>query len=469
MDPRLHEAALNGNVATLHELLQEDPLLLHKLTLGALSETPLHIASLLGHISFTEEILKCGPGLARMSDERGSYPLHLALARGHVEIAKELLKVDPSLTQLRDKDGRIPLHLAALNGQVNMSKELLLIDPTSARAVSDRGETTLHLCVKHRQVEAAALVLEGDKELLNTKDQIGNTALHLATAKKQIQMLNLLLKEPNIDLNAKNAYDLTAFDVLVLTPSEIGDMDIVEMLLKAGCKRGKEPTALIESKNPGTWKTILGNVCDQWQKKDDDWLKDMHNTLMIVATIIATLTFQAGLNPPGGFWQESIRPPSPMPSPSIDKVDAGTAIHDYFDQTIFQIFMFFDMTGLVSSLTVVLTLISGFPVRNRLVTWILVIATRLAVSSVALAFTFGTLLIMKPGSETTNFPFYVLTCWIGIVFIFILGHGIMLLVCLVKLLIKFVFPGMQPEKSVKPATERETKQRDVGNPGCCLA
>ncbi|XP_077225506.1 uncharacterized protein LOC143858684 [Tasmannia lanceolata] len=467
MDPRLHEAALNGNVATLHELLKEDPLLLHKLTLGALSETPLHIASLLGHMSFTEEILKHGPGLARMSDERGSYPLHLASARGHVEIAKELLKVDPSLTQLRDKDGRIPLHLAALNGQVNMSKELLWIDPTSARAVSDRGETTLHLCMKHRQVEAAALFLEGDKdllnmkdqsgntELLNLKDQSGNTALHLATTKKQIQMLNLLLKEPNIDLNAKNAYDLTAFDVLVLTPSETGDMDIVEMLLRAGCKRGKEPTALIESKNPGTWKTMLGNVCDLWQKKDDDWLKDMHNTLMIVATIIATITFQAGLNPPGGFWQDSIRPPSPMPSPSIDEVDAGTAIHDYSNRHFFEVFMFFDMAGLVSSLTIILTLMSGFPVRNRPTTWILVIATRLAVSSMGLAFAFGTLVIMKPGSETTNFPFYFFICWIGIVFIFVLGHGIMLLDYLVR--------------CAKRARGRETKKRDDGRPGCCLA
>nr|AGV40516.1 hypothetical protein [Phaseolus vulgaris] len=39
-------------------------------------------------------------------------------------------------------------------------------------------------------------------------------------------------------------------------------------------------------------------------KDKDEWLKDMRGNLSLVATVIATMTFQSALNPPGG-----VRPP----------------------------------------------------------------------------------------------------------------------------------------------------------------
>jgi len=35
-----------------------------------------------------------------------------------------------------------------------------------------------------------------------------------------------------------------------------------------------------------------------------NWIEEMRGSLMIVATVIASLTFQIAINPPGGVWQQ---------------------------------------------------------------------------------------------------------------------------------------------------------------------
>jgi hypothetical protein len=34
----------------------------------------------------------------------------------------------------------------------------------------------------------------------------------------------------------------------------------------------------------------------------ENWMEETRGTLMIVATVIATMAFQAGISPPGGVW-----------------------------------------------------------------------------------------------------------------------------------------------------------------------
>ncbi|WJX92179.1 hypothetical protein P8452_73859 [Trifolium repens] len=50
------------------------------------------------------------------------------------------------------------------------------------------------------------------------------------------------------------------------------------------------------------WKKVLLEKVWSWltHKDKDKWLKDMRGNLSLVATVIATITFQMALNPPGG-------------------------------------------------------------------------------------------------------------------------------------------------------------------------
>ncbi|KAJ0091104.1 hypothetical protein Patl1_14550 [Pistacia atlantica] len=66
-----------------------------------------------------------------------------------------------------------------------------------------------------------------------------------------------------------------------------------------------------------------GNRTEKSVEKKDDWLKEMSNALMVVASLIATVTFQAGLNPPGGVWQDTKQPPQDGAPTSEPITEAG--------------------------------------------------------------------------------------------------------------------------------------------------
>ncbi|GKC70949.1 ankyrin repeat-containing domain, PGG domain protein [Tanacetum coccineum] len=117
MEKLLYEASLEGNTIALLELLQDDPLILDRLTLNRHGDMPLHIASMLGHVTFVNEILTRKPHLAMECDSLKHLPLHIASAKGHVEIVKSLVSANPKTCLARDRDGGTPLHLAAIKGR----------------------------------------------------------------------------------------------------------------------------------------------------------------------------------------------------------------------------------------------------------------------------------------------------------------------------------------------------------------
>ena len=57
MDPLLFKAARDGNIEVFLEFLKNDPLILEDVA-ATTADTPLHIAAMLGHLDFENEVLK---------------------------------------------------------------------------------------------------------------------------------------------------------------------------------------------------------------------------------------------------------------------------------------------------------------------------------------------------------------------------------------------------------------------------
>lgn len=183
----IREAAIKGNVNSLDELLHEDPLILDRFIAGCFTETPLHIAAMLGRLALAKAILSRKPELPKELDFEGASPLHLATASGHVELVKELLLVNPEMCLAQNQDAKNPLHIAVIKDRIEVLKELVPAKPEAAQVPAAEGETILHLCVKHYRLEALRFLVENisTSDFVNSEYDNGFTVLHLALAKNQ--------------------------------------------------------------------------------------------------------------------------------------------------------------------------------------------------------------------------------------------------------------------------------------------
>ncbi|KAI5346777.1 PREDICTED: ankyrin [Prunus dulcis] len=130
--------------------------------------------------------------------------------------------------------------------------EMVLTCTKSVEDVTVQGETSLHLAVKRSQFEAIKALVELVREMnkvniLNMKDNNGNSVLHLAGWKKNNTRIHNRKKKSNdveisevvewlvgingitpaaLEENNVNQSGLTPLDLLLIFPSEAGDMEI---------------------------------------------------------------------------------------------------------------------------------------------------------------------------------------------------------------------------------------------------
>ncbi|KAI7981313.1 Ankyrin repeat-containing protein [Camellia lanceoleosa] len=230
---------------------------------GPAGRTALHAAVISNNEGGTKTLLDWKKDLAKEPDVHGWTPLHYAARFGHVQRAKQLLDSDKSIAYLiaDQDDNKAALHVAASQGHVSVIQELISQCPDCWEMVNHKGQNILHVAV------------ENEKRM---------------TTEKQIRLS--LTKETGLPLIYRHILKPQLYKRCI-------DVFIKEELEAAGATLGlrnvisKDNEALANKKKERA----------EFKKSIPIDVRKAGDTHLIVATLIATVTFAAGFTVPGGY------------------------------------------------------------------------------------------------------------------------------------------------------------------------
>lgn len=204
-----------------------------------------------------------------------------------------------------------------------------------------------------------------------------------------------------LNVNAVNKSGLTALDLLHIFPSEAGDQEIEELLRNEGAKRAKDMVpSLSASLEPDTNQASQNHCCETMESADDlveyfkfkkgrDSPSDVRSSLLVMAILVATATFQVGINPPSGVWQDSNFNGNGSATPAHV---AGRSILGSYSSVTYLLFVVFNSIGLSVSLYMLAILTYGFPMHLEF-----------QICVIALYFTYNTGLVTMAPAGTKTF------------------------------------------------------------------
>ncbi|XP_077220305.1 protein ACCELERATED CELL DEATH 6-like [Tasmannia lanceolata] len=301
---------------------------------GPDGKTPLHAAVIWKRLRSVEVLLHHLPHLAQHSDTFGKTALHYAASKGFLRIVRLILQTDPSVAYITDNEGQLPLLMAAGSGRLLTIEVMLEFCQDPVDMLNTSGRNALHLAVENNkaQIVRALLNRPEHKKLINEPDHEGNTPLHLATQHRFYNIVKLLLAADGVDLTATNKDGLTALDISESDRRLVFRQIVIRRtLMRHGAARLR-----------GDHRERVPFILNPLDHPNVD-LKSMANTLSLVATLLATVTFAAAFTMPGGYKN--------------DGPDEGMAV--FVRSVALKVFVLSDTVAMCSSITVAFLLVWG--------------------------------------------------------------------------------------------------------------
>ncbi|RLN18507.1 ankyrin repeat-containing protein [Panicum miliaceum] len=290
--------------------------------------TALHQAVLGGHTRVVEILLDKHPELLDLTDPDGNNALHYAAQKDRKREVEILLKKRTELAYKPNSQKQTPLHIAAHQGSTDAIRALLRHCSDVAEMVDSYGQNAFHASVTSGKANALRCLLRHVRpaDLLNRVDGNGNTPLHIAAKMGHVHSALLLLKDRRVDPCVLDKDNQTARS-LVEKKLHTGLMDTYEMYLWKQLKRHESIRCRKQQLPPLTFGGDSRTSSHKYFERSVE-------TYILVATLIATVTFAATFTMPGGYDQTK-----------------GIALHGH--NTAFKIFVISNTVAMCSSIVVV--------------------------------------------------------------------------------------------------------------------
>ncbi|XP_074309096.1 protein ACCELERATED CELL DEATH 6-like [Silene latifolia] len=298
-----------------------------------LKHSVIHAAIMAKRRDILEKLIEQYPEelLLHSMDEKGRRPLSYAAYIGFLDGVDCIInmkdKNNQSNTLYRsqafkaDQDGSFPIHMACSGGHIDVVEKLLSSLPDKMRwLLNQKGQTILHVAAQSGKAEVVNYLLRQQNlvTMINMKDNDGYTPLHLGALGKHPKVVYVLIWDSRTKLNLQCKNGLTALDIA----EHYGDDPFFEerltwlALIYAGVPRSPPgpikqiqqnmsqiPNGLVLNGKTTFILTEQGQLqaINHPRKRKNKTYKERINTLLIISTLIATVTFASGFTVPGGY------------------------------------------------------------------------------------------------------------------------------------------------------------------------